>query len=94
MNMSFAELLIAYLKVRPARPRQTLIEIVGHAYKELVWSRLLAHFLDHRKGHGMSPLFFHALTHKAGHYDPMEVVEDVDLEVQTESGKYIDIGNN
>ena len=90
-NMSVAELLIAYLNVRPARPRQTLIEIAGYADKELVWSRLLAHFLDHRRGHGMSRLFLHALTHEAKCLDENEFVEDVDLEVKTERGKSIDI---
>ena len=89
--MGYAELLIAYLRVRPVRPKRTLIEVAGQANKEYVWSRLLAHFLDPREGHGMSPLFLHALTREAGDVEAHEVVERVDVEVQTSRGKLIDV---
>ena len=89
--MSVSDLLFAYLKARPRRPRQTLLEIAGQSNKEHVWSRLLAHFLDPRKDHGMSPVFLRALTQIAGCMDPDEVVETVDKEVLTEQGKFIDV---
>ena len=89
--MSVSDLLFAYLKARPKRPRQTLLEIAGQSNKELVWSRLLAHFLDPRKGHCMSPIFLGALAQIAGCMDPDEVVETVDKEVLTEQGKFIDV---
>ena len=89
--MSVSDLLFAYLKARPKRPRQTLLEIAGQSSKEHVWSRLLAHFLDPRKGHGMSPVFLRALTQIAGCMDPDEAVEIVDKEVLTEQGKFIDL---
>ena len=89
--MSVSDLLFAYLRARPKRPRQTLLEIAGQSNKEHVWSRLLAHFLDPRKGHGMSPVFLRALTQIAGCTDSDEAVETVNKEVLTEQGKFIDV---
>lgn len=89
--MSVSDLLFAYLKARPKRTRQTLLEIAGQSSKEHVWSRLLAHFLDPRQGHGMSLVFLRALTQIAGCMDPDEAVETVDKEVLTAQGKFIDV---